>query len=190
MKKMIILPGNAAKKGKYVAEDGKTYPEWKDGALHEGAAKDYASRLCYDPVVIHKGGWPQAEDSPQAKEAIPMFLKDQAVKAFYGFSGGGYNVRHILEYLLEHNPQTLSRIELVVILGAPMDQSLVAKETFNKVLKKKGLSLAPWRLEFRGNPPSDAKVFPPGYDPKNQSTHMFGPEWLLADTPGVSCKSD
>src|SRR6266566_6445974 len=56
MKKMIILPGNAAKEGKYVAEDGKTYPEWKDGALHEGAAKDYASRLCYDPVVIHKGG--------------------------------------------------------------------------------------------------------------------------------------
>jgi len=194
MKKMIILPGNAAKKGKYVAEDGKTYPEWKDGALHEGAANDYARRLCYDPVVIHVGGWPQSEDSPQAKKAIPMLQdRGQNVTAIYGFSGGGYNLRHILEYLLDNSPETLYRIDRVVVLGAPMKKWLVTTDRFNDGLKKKGLfdpklkQLATWTLEYRENPPPSAKCFPPGYDPTKNGTHMFGPEWLLADTVRISC---
>ena len=92
--KMVILRGNAAKEGKYPDEQGKT-PAWPKGALHVKAATDYAKREGYDPIVLNVAGYPQSQDSPQAKAALKVFMTDPSDVAFYGFSGGGYNLRHI-----------------------------------------------------------------------------------------------
>jgi hypothetical protein len=55
------------------------------------AATEYARRSGYEGVVLDVPGQPQSQKSPQATAALKKFLEDQAVTAFYGFSGGGYN---------------------------------------------------------------------------------------------------
>jgi hypothetical protein len=47
--------------------------------------------------------------------------KDKAIVAFYGFSGGGYNVRHILDRLVKEKPAALSRIKWLVVIGTEAD---------------------------------------------------------------------
>jgi hypothetical protein len=46
---------------------------------------------------------------------------------------------------------------------------------------EKEVPLAKWDLEYRPNPPKDHPVVPKG---KDLDSHMFGPEWLLSETPG------
>ena len=92
MPKMLILRGNSAGAGSYPDEQGKTIA-WPIGALHVSAASDYARRKGYEPVVLDKPGQPQSQHSPQAMAALDAFLNDEAVTAFYGFSGGGYNLK-------------------------------------------------------------------------------------------------
>jgi hypothetical protein len=108
---MLILGGNSAPAGTYPDEQGKTIA-WLLGALYVSAASDYAKRRGYEAVVLDVPGQPQSQDSPQAKAALKQFSEDQAVCAFYGFSGGGYNVRHILERLASNTPDALHRIDL------------------------------------------------------------------------------
>jgi hypothetical protein len=55
-------------------------------------------------------------DSPQVRMALERIRNDPAVKALYGFSGGGYNARRIWSEL---SPDERRRIERVVVLGAP-----------------------------------------------------------------------
>ncbi len=119
--KMVILRGNAAKAGNYPDEQGKTIA-WPIGALHVRAASGYARQRGYDPVVLDVAGKPQSQHSPQAQAALKAFHDDESVAAFYGFSGGGYNLRHILEYLAAQEPQSLRRIKLVVVIGAPFKE--------------------------------------------------------------------
>lgn len=177
MKKMLILRGNSAPAGTYPDEQGKKIA-WPIGALHVEAASEYARRKGYEPTVLDKPGQPQSQDSPQAKAALTMFLHDQAVTAFYGFSGGGYNMRHILDFLVSKRPEALCRIDLVVVLGAPLQpKSAYESSTYNKLLKKE-ISPAKWDLVYRTNPPPSSPVVPKGLD-----SHMFGPEWLLSETP-------
>jgi hypothetical protein len=187
MRRMLILPGNAAAAGKYPDEQGIKIA-WPTGALHRGAAREYAWLKGYVPQVVEKSGWPQKETSPQAEEAVRWFLADQLfnlVTAFYGFSGGGGNLMHILDRLARENPETLYRIELVVVLGAPeWSQEEYELSKYNELLKKynkrhpdKQVPLANWELEYRKNPPPDHPVVPK--DPKGLDSHMFGPEWLL-----------
>jgi hypothetical protein len=118
MPKMLILRGNSAPAGSYPDERGKAIA-WPIGALHVSAASDYARRRGYDPVVLDKPGQPQSQHSPQATSALHAFHSDEAVAAFYGFSGGGYNLKFILDYLAENEPQSLHRIALVVVIGSP-----------------------------------------------------------------------
>lgn len=133
-KKMYILPG--------VADlDGKSYPDekgdpikWKDGALHRGAAEDYAGFKGYKPIVLDVPGKADqgttGRPTEQTKEALKRFLgdPDKADTAFYGFSGGGYNIYWILQILAKNEkipgvpgdyPEALHRIDLVVVFGAP-----------------------------------------------------------------------
>jgi hypothetical protein len=82
---MLILRGNADKEGKkYPDETGKKIA-WPDGALHVGAAEEYARLKGYEPVVLKIPGHPQSEKSPQAARALELFLKHPEVTAFYGF---------------------------------------------------------------------------------------------------------
>jgi hypothetical protein len=175
--KMLILRGNSGNAAAgYPDEQGKNVA-WPIGALHVQAASDYARRLGYEPVVLPVGGYPQSEHSPQTKAALKAFLdpKDQSVTAFYGFSGGGYNLKHILDYLADNQPQSLSRITLVVVLGAPNNKG--GKELYKASNYSKN---ATWEVVFRTNP--DQSQMPKDL-PKGTGTHMFGPDVLLAGWP-------
>ncbi len=185
--KMLILRGNPAPKGKYPDEHGN-YPAWPKGALHEWAASEYARLMHYKPVVLDIPGLPQSETSPQATEALKQFLEDQSVRAFYGFSGGGINLRHILHSLAKNHPETLDRIQVVVVIGAPEHpKSDYHHSTINdmarKEMAKRHIDATNWApahywLIYMTNPPGKW-ILPKGV-PQDTSLHMFGPEWLLS----------
>jgi hypothetical protein len=183
--KMLILRGNPAGAGSpYPDEQGKSIA-WPIGALHVQAASEYARRSGYEPVVLPVSGLPQNQHSPQATAALKAFLEDQAVTAFYGFSGGGYNLKHILDYLALNNPEDLHRIDLVVVIGAPNKQggkNLYMPSIYNAVARKKVKEWqdADWDVVFRVNP--EQWQMPKGL-PKGTPTHMFGPDVLLAGWP-------
>jgi hypothetical protein len=183
--KMVILRGNSAGAGSYPDEQGKTIA-WPIGALHVQAATDYAKRRGYEGVVLPLAGQPQSQHSPQAKAALKAFLEDPAFAAFYGFSGGGYNLRHILEYLAANEPQSLRRVTLVVVIGAPITHGKRAFEPANynatarAKLKGQGWQDAKWEVVYRTNPKHSQ--MPAGL-PKGIGTHMFGPDVLLSGWP-------
>jgi hypothetical protein len=178
--KMIILRGNAAPAGMYPDEQGKT-PAWPNGALHVKAAKDYATREGFDPVVLDVGGFPQSQDSPQATAALREFHKDDRDVGFYGFSGGGYNVRHILEYFTAKEPQSLRRIKRVVVIGAPFDAKATIFAPGRYIarvadeVKSNGWQAPDWVVVYRENP--DKSQVPKGLE--EVDPHMFGPAVLL-----------
>ena len=183
-RKMVILRGNAAKAGSYPDEQGKPIA-WPKGALHVKAATDYATREGYEPIVLDVPGQPQSRQSPQAKAALKAFHDDASVCAFYGFSGGGYNLRHILEHLAATEPQSLRRIELVVVIGAPFDdrKKVFMPARYNALVPRKAKGKdwkgADWDVVYRENPSKEQ--MPKGLE--HVGTHMFGPDVLLAGWP-------
>jgi len=176
---MVILRGNAAGEGTYPDEQGKKIA-WPQGALHVAAATEYARCKGYVARVIDIGGYPQGPDSPQAKAALEAFHKDATVTAFYGFSGGGYNVWHILQYLARKEPKTLKRIDLIVVLGAPKRKKPAFEASVYNAIAR--TSDATWDVEWRDDPKVDE--LPSGL-PAGTKPHMFGPEVLLAQTKCV-----
>jgi hypothetical protein len=54
-KKTLILCGNSAAKGKYPDEKGKNIA-WSNGALHVRAARGYANKKGYAPIVLDVPG--------------------------------------------------------------------------------------------------------------------------------------
>jgi hypothetical protein len=124
--KMLILRGIA---GRYSGKD------WPRGALDEPPALEYARRKGYVGQVLDVAGATGA-NSPQTKMALAEFHRDSTVSALYGFSGGGYNVRHIINALA---PAERDRLKLIVVLGAPKNPSNLYK--------------GPWELVYRLDPP-------------------------------------
>lgn len=193
-KNMYILRGNAAEAGTYPDEQGNKIA-WPIGALHVHAATVFAQCLGYVAVVLPVQGWPQSQHSPQAKAALKAFHDDDPLETgFYGFSGGGYNVRHVLEYLAENEAQYLYRIRDVVVLGAPNKAgggSVYEADNYIATAKAQAKhhkgwmdidwGKIHWDVTFRLNP--DRSQMPPGL-PKDLETHMFGPEVLLSGWPG------
>jgi hypothetical protein len=181
IKRMLILRGNAAKQGTYPDENGSKIA-WPKGALHVHAATEYAKSKGYEPAVLDVPGFPQGQKSAQVKAALKQFFEDMGITAFYGFSGGGYNLRHILEYLVSNKPEALRRIDLIVVLGAPeQPRSKFEASRYNKVAMSKvhpgHWEPVKWELVYGTNPPKSA--LPPGL-PNGLDTHMFGPDVLLA----------
>ena len=173
--KMIILRGNADLNGtSYPDESGKMV-KWPHGALHVEAAKGYAVKRDYEPIVFDIGGYPQGPNSPQSTPALELIRKDAEVHGLYGFSGGGYNVRHILRALADNTPAVLPQIKLVVVIGSP-------NKSGNDALYKPAVfgTTASWELVFRCNPSRD--MMPKGLA-SNVPTHMFGPDVLLSGWP-------
>jgi hypothetical protein len=183
-RKMVILRGNRADAGTFPDETGAKIA-WPLGALHVAAAVEYAKRRGYEGVVLDVPGQPQSETSPQATAALKKFREDETVTAFYGFSGGGYNLKHILNFLAAHDPGALSRIQLIVVLGSPEQPKLnyypsnYAARSKGKVDPGKGGG-PNWEVVYRIDP--DPSELPAGL-PKGTRTHMFGPDVLLAQTP-------
>ena len=176
--KMVILRGNDDPVGKsYPDETGKMI-KWPIGALHVQAARDYAKHCEYEPIVLDIPGRPQSAHSPQSKATLELIRTDSEVHGLYGFSGGGYNVRHILKFLSDNDKSLLARITMVVVLGSPN------KYGNDKIYKASYYNHTPaWELVFRCNPPR--ALMPKGL-PANTPTHMFGPEVLLAGWPESS----
>lgn len=194
-KKMLILRGNDAKAGTYPDEQGNKIA-WPLGALHVEATRKYARSLGYEPIVFDIPGLPQGLHAAQTNAAVKAFVddKDQADTGLYGFSGGGYNVLHVLERLAAEAPLSLHRIDRVVVIGAPnklkkQGGNLYKPAIFNETAKKAAARIkgdhaafeaADWDVVFRENP--DPSQMPRGL-PKGLSTHMFGPDVLLAGWP-------
>jgi hypothetical protein len=172
-RKMVIMRGNSAPAGSYPDEKGVTIA-WPQGALHVEAALEYGRRRGYAGIVLDVPGQPQSQTSPQNAAALKAFREDSAVTAFYGFSGGGYNLKHLLDWLAAHDPGSLSRIDLIVVLGAPKQPRT------NYLPNNYGVKGANWQVVYRTNP--DPSELPKGL-PKGTDTHMFGPEALLAQAP-------
>ncbi len=124
---MLILRGIAG------TFNGKSYP---GGALDEASAQDYARLRGYEPRVLDVSG-EASVGSKQHKAAVDAFWDDPNIKAMYGFSGGAYNLAHVLDDL---TPAEKERLELVVALGAPS----------NPASRYKG----PWETVYRKDPPS------------------------------------
>jgi len=193
--KMLILRGNAAGAGSYPDEQGKLIA-WPSGALHEWAATEYARRRGYEGVVLSVPGQPQSQTSPQATAALKRFFDDPTVAAFYGFSGGGYNLRHILIYLASKKPEALHRIDLIVALGVgdkDKEGHIMAPESdfkpaaYNAIARTRVRPAkwedAKWDVVYKTNPSKlDMSTYLPAL-PKGIDSHMFGPDVLLAQTP-------
>jgi hypothetical protein len=173
MSRMLILRGNS---GTYPDEEGNPH-KYEKGALHDHAAMEYARRLGYEPVVLDMSGdhgpGPNRGSSPQTLAALDWIYGDPEFAALYGFSGGGFNIWWILRKLKEKD---LKRIERIVVLGVDDD---APKSGFEKS-KFPG---ARWELVYRRDPPASASVIK-----KKARPHMFGPEWLLSDTPDPTKK--
>lgn len=147
MAKMLILRG--------IVKPG--YPR---GALDEESAKEYARRRGYEPVVLDVSG-ETGPNSPQVRMAMDAFRVDKSIHAFYGFSGGGYNVRHVLRRL---NTEELMRVDLVVVLGAPNNPSSLYRGHWELVYRldpKEGHMAGP-RILLRDTPvPEPVQEHPP-----------------------------
>jgi lysozyme family protein len=124
---MLILRGIAGTFG------GKAYP---NGALDEESAKAYAELRGYEPRVLDVSG-EAAVGSKQHKLALAEVVSDPDIEAIYGFSGGAYNLAHVLDDL---TPDEKEQLNLVVALGAPG----------NPASRYKG----PWETVYRTDPPS------------------------------------
>ena len=212
-KKMWILRGVADLDGKSNPDEKGDPIKWKDGALHEGAAKEYAGFKGYKPVVLDVSGKADqgttGKPTEQTKAALKAFLgdpvddPDKPDTAFYGFSGGGYNIYWILQILAKNEkipgvpgdyPEALHRIDLVVVFGAPKTGSSsydypaynnLAKN--NKKVDPKKWNNLKWDLVYRTNPKKSAV---PKDVLKDNETHMFGPEVLLAEAKDKGGKVD
>lgn len=177
MGKILILRGN---RGNWEDETGKRR-DYDRGALHDQTAKEYARRKGYVGEVLDISGDPPKPQagkklnrsaSPQTRLAITTFRSDKEVVGFYGFSGGGYNIYWILQELTEAE---LKRLELLVVLGA--EDAPASK------FEAKNYKGGKWDLVYKTNPPQTSKVVP-----KGARTHMFGPEWLLEETPDPAAR--
>jgi len=124
--KMLILRGIA---GHYAGRD------WPRGALDEPSALEYGRRKGYVGQVLNVAG-ATGPKSSQTLMALAEFHRDPTVAALYGFSGGGYNVLHIIKALA---PVERARLRLVVVIGAPKNPRNLYKGS--------------WDLVYRTDPP-------------------------------------
>lgn len=134
----------------------KVWPQYPNGALDEPPALEYARRRGYTGRVLDVSG-ETGDNSPQTRKAVHEFLADPKITALYGFSGGGYNVYHILNRL---TPDQRGRLELVVVIG--VESNKLSAQALNSNKYK-----AHWELVYRNDPP------PPLH-------HIDGPKALLA----------
>jgi len=152
---MLIMRGNAAGKGTYEDENGNT-PAWPKGALHEGPAIEYARLLGFNPKVLDVSGSSNhgnRDTSEGTVKALECFRGNTSIVAFYGFSGGGYNMYHILTKMTEDERR---RVNWVAVIGVDADapQSIFEHRNF------KG---GGWTLDYMAN----------------SGNHMFLPEKFL-----------
>jgi hypothetical protein len=95
---------------------GIASPARPRGQLDDRSAVEYARRLGYQAEVLDVAGNNAGADNPQVRMALERVRGNERVTAIYGFSGGGYNLRHIWSHL---NAAERKRISKVVVVGSP-----------------------------------------------------------------------
>lgn len=179
-KKMLILKGNSDTSGTKYPDDKGNMIKWQNGALHEKAAVAYAACRGRDGEVLPVSGDPlkdgDRDKNAQTQQALGK-LQDpdhgDDYDAIYGFSGGGYDVLHILRQL---KPEELKRIKIVVVLGAPPVGKHHKPQRDEFLPEQFGLPKKSWDLVYYINEDADADKFP---TPHDVDRHMFLPEYLL-----------
>jgi|ERR1700690_872686 len=133
----------------------KYWPKYPRGALDEQSALQYATKWNCTGRVLDVSG-ETGEHSPQTQRALHEFLTDPTISALYGFSGGGYNVYHILNRLTHAQR---NQLDVVVVIGVKTE--LLSEEKLNA--NRYG---AHWTLVYHNDPPKPM-------------THIDGPRALL-----------
>jgi hypothetical protein len=144
---MLILRGIA---GHFVGRD------WPRGALDQPSALEYARLRGYVGEVLDVDG-ATGRKSRQVRMCLNAIRDRDDIAALYGFSGGGYNIRHVLAAL---SGDQRRRIKLVVVLGAPKNPPALYRN-------------GSWELVYRLDPPPPAG-------------HMASPKALLAELESTS----
>jgi hypothetical protein len=106
------------------------------GLLDRKSADAYAATRGYVPVELDVSDHFAGLKSRQVLAALTKFRLDKDISAIYGFSGGAYNLPHVIRRLTSEEKK---RIRLVVAIGAP-------------TLDKPSVS-GTWELAFVGNSP-------------------------------------
>ncbi len=90
-------------------------------------------------------------------------------------------MKHVLDFLASNKTDTLHRISLVAVIGAPTPAGkfAFAPSSYNAIASKKVHQWkdADWEVVYRTNP---LRSQMPKNLQNNISTHMFGPDVLLA----------
>ena len=133
----------------------KVWPQFPNGALDEPSALQYASNRGYTGKVLNVSG-ETGDKSKQTNMGLQEIQNDSSITALYGFSGGGYNVYHILNRLTQ---ELRDRLEVVVVIGVEASKLSV------HALSPKRYN-AHWELVYRNDPPAPM-------------THIDGPRALL-----------
>jgi len=152
---MLIMRGNSAGAGVYEDEKGNT-PAWPKGAMHEEPAKEYARLLRYNPKVLDVTGSSNHGDRDTSEGtvmALECFRQFQSVAGFYGFSGGGYNMKHILDNMTETERR---RVKWVAVVGVDADAP-------PSIFDRSKFAGGGWQLDYL----------------PNSGKHMFLPEKFL-----------
>ena len=104
--------------------------------LDEKSALAYAEARGYEGRVLEASGEASVH-AYQVRAALSAIHTDHNIVALYGFSGGGYNLRHIINQMTDDERK---RMKLVVVLGAPKNpwQSYIGT----------------WELQYKSDPPS------------------------------------
>jgi hypothetical protein len=157
---MLIMRGNSAPAGVYEDENRNT-PAWPNGALHEQPAKNYATLLGFKPKVLDVSGDPgpslNRAKSDGTLMALECFRAHPSITAFYGFSGGGYNLWHILNNMTEDERR---RVKWVAVIGVDAAGKSARPRSDYESRNFKGGS---WQLDYLAN----------------AADHMFLPEKFL-----------
>jgi hypothetical protein len=85
------------------------------GQLDDQSALEYARRVGFRGEVLDVAAG-NVPDNEQVKMALARIRRDDSVRAIYGFSGGGYNARHVWQEL---DPVERKRLQKIVVIGAP-----------------------------------------------------------------------
>ena len=85
------------------------------GQLDDGAALQYAWYAGFRGEVLDVAG-NTGPDSLQVRMALDRIRDDPLIAAIYGFSGGGYNARHVWAGLTAAQRE---RIRRVIVVGSP-----------------------------------------------------------------------
>jgi hypothetical protein len=110
--------------------------------IDEQSAKEYSRTMGYEPIILDTSGEAHGPLSPQVLAAVEAIENDASIRAVLGYSGGAYNLIHVLNQL---SVSARRRLGLVAAVGAPGRSADSYQPRY--------FAGAAWRVVWRGDPP-------------------------------------